>query len=955
MSSRTVSRVICGLLLTGFTPLLAQDSPLDREVEFVRKLATDLRFTSLAQQEVDRLQNEYRDSADFKQVFQLGIEISLIGARSHPNREERRTLFKDALERSKEFIDRYSNEPVADRARRTMLEACYEYGAYLLDEIDIARSEAPDQVKELEEQAASVYKDGITACEQVMDHLSGKKRDDGSVEQRDYFVTWLFKGMLEREMARAVKRDRVPLARIARDTFEEFIFEVGEESLLGLRGWFEMSKIGEVLGNYDEAFESYNDTIHSIHTALDEAGELGLSRETQEYIFNLMQEAYDRAADALFQQGKIDETLAFVDQFRADLQKYGEEGLEPFEIAHPTYGHPVFLTEARALSETGEADKVAQGLEIAQKINDEHPNDITGLRAKNVLKEILEIQSQSIVSGSLLFEVAKGDYQAREYERAVQGFKRAYGAMTPQERREYGLETWTTVAKCFGLQRRFLESSLAAIYGLENYGKPPGGPAEEDAADVLERAWQAWLRDAKTNDVEALRDVKQQVTSLMIYGGQASQSKLLWREANRLLDSGQYAEAAVEYAKVPDDSPYHDPAQARIVVAWQQAEDHEKARQAIAAYRAWLETPAANIPSDRRELLDTRAQAIATVTFYEAYMDYLEAVGRVGGAPDRTRFEPTINKLRAFITEHGTHGPSYVPNAWDMIARLQAELGQLDKADESYRTLRKLVPNSPLVPNLATAIFKAYYDAEKAIETEYDALIAKGASKAELDAVAARLDDARRKAVAFGVDYLENAANPDYSVLFSSLTMSGDMKDWKTSERFGRKIVELFGNSPEHKENVDKFVTARLGEALLRQRKFRDAVEILQTAAEANPNNYEVKRFLSLAQGGWFEFNKLGGLEEVAGLDQPAEAYQRHWNEYRKYLKAREVPDYSLEWYRFECECFMFAARAARKDGDYARLRDTHLGRARSIDDFAALRKLGPEGEELYQLFVTVR
>jgi tetratricopeptide (TPR) repeat protein len=963
MSSRTARRIACGILLTGLTPLAAQETKLSRDVAFVRKLATDLGFTALAKSEVERLQVTHKDSGDFKEIFQLGIEISLIGARSHPNREERRTLFKAALQESKEFIDRYAGEPVADRARRTMIEACYEYGAYLLDEIALARDEAPDQVAELEEQAGAVYQDGIDACDKVMDRLSAGKRDEGSEAQRDYYVTWLFKAMLQREKARAVKRDRGPLSNLARDTFEEFIFEVGEESLLGLRGWFEMSRIGEVLGNFEVAFDDFQMTIESIHSALDEAGQLGLSAGTQEYIFNLLQEAYDKAADALFQQGKVEEALAFVDTFRADLKKYGEAGSEPFDIAHPTYGHPVFLTEARALSETGEAEKVAQALELAQKINDAHPNDIIGLRAKGVLKEILEIQSHSVVTGALLFEVAKGEYQAREYERAIQGFKRAYGAMTDAEKRTLGLETWLSVAKSFGLQRRYLEAALAAKFGLENHREGAPENLRADAADVLEKAWQGYLRDATSNDVASLRGLKDKVTEIIAgEGGIGSEAKLRWREAGRLLDEKKYAEAAATFAMVPKNTPYYEPAQARIVVAWQGAEDHARARQAMQTYLDWLGSPEAAIPADQRALLDTRNQALATLYFYDAFMDYLEVVGRVGGAPDRTRFEPTIAKLRSFIDERGKDGPGYVPNAWDMIARLHAELGQFEKADESYRTLRRLEPNSPLVPNLATAIFSAYYNAEKAMETEYAALIEKGASPAEIKPVADRLVAARRKAVGSGLDYLENAAQPDFSVLFNTLTIASDnagqtnnKDDWAVTERVGRKLVELFGEDPKQKEFVEKFVSFRLGEALLRQRKFRDAVTILQTAADANPSNYPVKRLLSLAQGGWYEFNDRGGLEEVIGLDQPAEAYRRHWTEYQKYLKARGVADYSLEWYQFECECFMFAARAARKDSDFERLRGVHFRRAQSVDNFAALQRLGPEGQRLLQLFQAVR
>ena len=104
MKARSTAFAALSCALLSAAPATAQTTRLERDVEFVRKLAKDLRFIRLAQLEVKNLAQKHRQSERFKQVFQLGIEVSLIGARSHPDRDERRTLFKDALERSKEFI-----------------------------------------------------------------------------------------------------------------------------------------------------------------------------------------------------------------------------------------------------------------------------------------------------------------------------------------------------------------------------------------------------------------------------------------------------------------------------------------------------------------------------------------------------------------------------------------------------------------------------------------------------------------------------------------------------------------------------------------------------------------------------------------------------------------------------------------------------------------------------------
>jgi tetratricopeptide (TPR) repeat protein len=956
---RTVTAALVGSLLAIFAASSpAQASKLDRDVAFTRKLATELRFIGLAREEVERLKATHRDSDEFKEVFELGIEISLIGARTHPNREEQRTLFKEALDESRKFIDRYADEPVADRARMTLIEACYEYGNFLTEEIELAREEAPDQVAQLEENAVQVFRDGVEACDRVMEKLESRKDESGSEAERNYYRTWLFKAELQREMARANKRDREPLAAIARETFEELILTVGEESLLGLRAWFEMSKINEILGDYSGAFSDYRDTIDSIQLALDEAETLGLRRDAQEILFQLMQEAYGRGAEALFNQGKLQETLQFTERFRGDLQKYGEEGADPFEIAHPQFGHPVFLVQAKALAESGESDAVGHALDLARRINDEHPNDFIGIRAKALLREILEVRS-GLVSGALLFEVAKGDYQNREYGRALQGLKRAYAVMTPEEKQQFGLEVWTLMGRSYGLQERYLEATLAAARGLELHGNDADEASQAAATDVLTRAWQGVRRDTKGESSPPIEQLNDRVVNLEAsFGGADSEAKALWRDGNRLLADGKYADAASRFRSVPVDTPYYEVAQGRVVVALQMAEDYKAARAAVQSYLQWIETPEARIPDDRRDLKINRDQTVATVEFYDAYMDYRDATGQGDdGKPDPTMYQPTIRKLEGWLDKHAKSGPNYVGRAYDMISRLHAALGDIGKAEENYRTLRKLEPNSPLVPLLATQLFASHYEQVKRLEVEYQALVEKGAPEAEREQAREQLVQARRAGVASGVDYLRTATSPQYGVLFNTMLLAHDLKDWKVLEEVGRRVIELFGSDATEGPKVEQYVNPMLGEALLRQRRFREAVDLLEKAAAANPNNYAVKRFLSLAQGGWFEFDEAGNLVEVAGLDEPVPAYERHWNEYKTYAlnPTRGVQPFDLEWYEFYLECYMFAKRAARKESRYADYAQTLFNIARSTDDFATLRGLGDEGVRIYNLFNAIR
>ena len=61
---------------------------------------------------------------------------------------------------------------------------------------------------------------------------------------------------------------------------------------------------------------------------------------------------------------------------------------------------------------------------MTQRINDKHPADYVGVRAKAVLSEILLMQA-GLVSGALLFEVGKGELQKKNYEPAIKNLRAA--------------------------------------------------------------------------------------------------------------------------------------------------------------------------------------------------------------------------------------------------------------------------------------------------------------------------------------------------------------------------------------------------------------------------------------------------------------------------------------------------------------------------------------------------
>ncbi len=948
-------------------PLHAQNPKLEREINFVRDLATRLRFISLAQSEVDRMLQRYKDPEDFKDVSQLGIEISLIGAKLHPNREERRTLFQGALERSKDLLERY---PDLRPALMTLADASLEFGRFLADDIEIARIEEPAKVKDLEAQADVVFRDGVATCEKAMASLESVKDSDDRAKI-DYHVTWMRKGILLREHGRAKKSDRGYLCERSRSTLEELILEVGEETALGQRALFEYSMNDEVTGDLDSAVVSYGDVIDTINLVLGDE-EQELPYDVRLLMVNTLEEAYDRVAATLFQQGKTEDVLKTVDRYRENLKELGvpltnlDNPSENPGQEDPKFGHSLYVTAARAMAETGTAENVDRATKLCQHFNDLHPTDFVGLRAKVALKEILSSPGRK-VSGKLLLEIAKGDYQAQEYETAIAGFKRAIAAMGPDEGATNGLEAYYLMGNAFALQGRFLESTFAVKRGLEVYGKITADDTfKERSTSLLRRASRQVQANAKGDDFyDPLAD---QVANLAAeFGSATDAAKRSYSEGNRMMsealakrDAARATgldEAIASFRRVTQESPYYELAQARICRALQFGLKYDEAREAIAAYRAFTESPEGRIKQDRNDLRHARVTAQAEVDFCEGYMTYLEAIGRgPKSTPDPTKLPQVIELLGDYETKHGGAATAQLPSVYFILGRSYVEMGKLDKAEESYRILKQKAPRHNNVAGLASAIFSAYDRQVTAKETEVNSIAQQ--NKPELLAeVRGQLEALRRKTVSIGLDYFDGSDNPQFSISYNTLKQLEALKDWERVESFGNRVIATFENDPKSKGKVDEFVRAILGDALLRQHKYQQAYDMLIAVEKVDPKNYPIKRLICLALGGWAEIDERGAIKPYYGLGRPAEAYDKYWTEYKTYglNRTRGVERYTLPWYDYYWELYFFASAAAKSDSKFVDRAKKIYGTAQSTDDFKNLLEKGLEGQRLHDLFVSAK
>lgn len=956
LSARRLGAMSAALALTfgALSSSLSAQDQLGREINFVRALAKDMRFIELAKSEADRLATEFRGAGDQDRIAQLSVEVAYYGARSRSDRGQQRALFKETVEKSKELIDRSSDGEVKLQAQSTLANATQDFGQFLIEELDIAREESPELVAELQEEAIGVLKAGKEACRGVRTMLESQRGDPQ--KEIEFFLMWMKEAVLTREQAKADKENRGVLVDRSIEELEEMVLEAGEESALGLRGLFEIAQCYEVKGEIGEAIEWYSDTIEQIITALTEAreGNLQLSGEMQGFLFGMVQEVYVRAGETMAREG-AEGTGELFARFREHMTTFGEEGLDLFDIVSESFGHLMLLAESRWKAESGDAQKVQEALAMTQRINDKHPADYVGVKAKAVLADILALQ-KNLVSGSLLFEVGKGDLQKKNYESAIKNLRASIAALTDDEKKQLGMEAHLMLGNAYRRTDRQLEAIIALVEGAKLYGDK-ADPISNDAGDAIDRSVSAHKRETKDDPFfKGFWDEAINAAAQINTGGA---DKVAFKEGTKLFNERKWVEAATEFSKVTSDYVYYEQAAVRVARAYASAGDFAKSREALATYRKYVADNELHARDTGKQ--QVRKAALAAAAYNDVQVAYYEARGNEEFGIDRdlSKYGAAVDAVSNFLTNFSADGDIYVPQVLAFLGRLHVDTGALDKAEQAYTQLKG--KDGARAARLATEIFQEYQNQVKGLVAELDEAIAAGKTDAQLTDQQREIEAARRKLTALGTDYIKNSPEPQLAILVNTMLAWEKLAEWQRVDEVAKQTLSLYGETSEEssKRVIDQLVRPMVGEALLQQRRFQEAYDMLVTAEAANPAQWELKRQIARALGGWFEFSKTAQPIREPGLDRPLEAYIKYYGDpkesYRIWATRPEVAKFSLEWYRFMWESYWFAKQAGKKDSKYEETAAKFYRIARSTNDFETLKAFGAEGLLIYRYFQTNR
>ncbi|HHI79316.1 MAG TPA: hypothetical protein ENK02_05010 [Planctomycetes bacterium] len=960
MISRSL-RVALPLFLLSFiaSPLLAQGDTnkgkeaIQQEVRFIRKLAKDWGFVDLAKDALNQLRKEASESLDDQLLAQLEAEILYLGAKRIPDLDRRRQVLQKALQKFEDYLAQYGREEGALDVLYNLGEACEFFGEYLRQAQEAEKD--PDKRKTLQEELVQVYTKGIQACNDLMDRTE-EKREESPKDRLYYYRSWLRKGVLQREWGRVVPQDRTIKVKEAITTLEDMVLEIGEETPLGMIGLLEIAQCQDVLGDTEMAISQFSDTVEIVSERLRDQDNPVTPAQGM-LLFNILERAYVKTTEVLLREGKTKDVLKHLDNFKKISKEFERD---------PSYslGDQILLNGAQALMDTGSQQNISQALETARNVARRHPTDFIGLKAKELIKQILSVASGNI-SAEALYQAASGDFQSEKFRQAIKGFKKVLVSLkTQDEKNKFGLRSWGKMGDAFRRQGRLLEAFYAFREGLKQFGS-----TDPDFASTLVDRLVGVVRLKKklTNKDPFFKTLEEEANRIAVRTGGRSRNRILWNKVQTALDSKDPKQALIPLNQISKDFLRYELVPVYKAIVHYKLKDFATARKELKSFLKYVKDPYNKLPPSEGQRISVREIAVGQARFYLGLMDAEEALGMGkmrGKKPDPTKLKNIVEAFRGFREKYKGNPSlaSFAQLASYYLIRGYIGLEQIETAELEYQRFSKDFPKSPQLSQAALVLFTARDGRVSAVRKEMEAIQKKAAKDASAEKDLLEIKNRFKldvlKTLSFARIYIQNEKNPDYAVLRKAAKLASEIKDWDQAELFLQKIIQVFGNSPKEKDKIDKFIKPELAEIYLRKMEFRKALKLLDDALKLRPKSYKLKLLKARALGGWIDMDQEGRIINPGGLERFEEAYQLLWGEkgYRRFIQSKKVKKYSLQWYRFYLDCLDMALKASRKgNSDYLTYAKSLFNIANSTDDFETLRGLGAEGRKIYRLFLRLK
>ena len=840
-----------------------------RELDYARGLASTYSLVGLAAEVLERAESAGFPASLVEELRLAKCDVFAIGALAERDPAKRHEVFEQALAAYRDFISKNQRSASLPEAEAAFVDTADKYAQSLAASLETAVGEEAEKMRQ---KRVEVLTEAVAKTSELIEGL--KSIPDRTEKQKLQLYELLLKrGKMLTATALSQENPTFSFEQ-AYATLEELVYTAGENTPYGLLAFIALGDNQLARGKAVDAAYSYE---YVVNTAIPrdtaewdrQVQERELTQADKQTSWAFVELATPGLINAWMEAGKPDQALAWA------LHAYNTQKREGFALNVPA-GTLALLEVARALLENGgyvggslaageaqwfptEDDMKAKfsnrrdrttaidlALSIAQQVNRENKGNILQIRAQKLIKRIIDRPG---VTASLetLIEAAKGEYNDRNYDAAIAGFRQVLAALGREDeatRKRTGGEILNLMGKAYGRSDRPLLAAAAFQEGLDRFQGDEVYDSENAknwlaAAQLTQRALDPKKSDAGLGDL-----VRQAEQAVLRYGDASDGDSIIWRDAQKLADEGKWSEAKAKYAQISTGSEYYEKAIVASSFADYKAGDVDRA---VAGFTDYLEnfvTDPKNTIVDSQRRRARRQEAMALAAYFRGEAAYSKAL--------KSKKPEDWNKVAELLEgyERRYEGQSnFSAAAMRMAAEARLALDEFDKARAIYdrmsadAEIAKKRDTASLAISIHDVFKKRRDDAEKAGDR-------------------ATYEDLTRRMAELLTAVNSGEGAPSFPNLRNESKYWMELGNYVEAERVLRKIVANFQKS--NPADIENFIAPDLGHALLEQKKVADAYATLSPlAAGAKKPSKQTVIDYARSVFGWIEEDPEGGTDYV--------------------------------------------------------------------------------------------
>ncbi len=925
---RTVILGLAAALALAAIPAGAQKKAIQREIAFAKGLASEFGFVGLGNQVLeDLLKRKDLDQEDIDRINLEKCDLLIQAARAMPKIEKKMSFYEQATTKIEEVLTRFKGRDITNQARMLYAKAALNYGQVIAA---LMEEEADPQKKEaLRQKAEKIYRGAIKACNDAKSSLSSVQKTDPKA-RNNYLLAWMHLGELQKGWASIAKNETERKTRLemAKDTLENFIYEVGDDTPAGAHCLILYAQCSEMEGNKEDALSDFAGTKDSVWDTLT-SKENPPDPNVIPILVPVMEEAYYNQIRLLNKLGKTDEAIQAGDEMVARISQ-----LKDIRPSKP-YGLEARIEYAKALFASGEPAKIDKALKVAKEVADLAGTSYIRTEAQKLINRIIQSREAptSKMDPDILYQAAEGSFRSGNPYQALANAKKILRALkTQDQKKNYGIKVYKLIGRILTSLGRYADASFAYGTSCELFGDL--GTSVKYVSDVKGMAilckntaqvFRNRLPQESKGMVQSLLDYSNSI--VMRYAPDQGDYINL-STAKDLLGKKRYDEALSKLDLIKQTSDYYEEAIVQKAKVYLEKKDYPRARKILKDY---LEKyiPAHQNLQGKAEAIRANMEPLAWYTL--GIMAYKEAMGDApppANKPDPSKWAEVL-KIFQRMPQAYSYNQSFVENGWYYTGVALTAMGKLRQAMEAYKSLKAANPKSRLVPYLALDIFRAHLDRIRKLEKKNKV------RKSELER-------AYREALAFADEYIRGNPLPQYAVLYESFNFALDLGEQEKALQLYGLIEKYYDKDPKYRGKIIRFVKPRVVEILQKRGDFNRAKPLVEELLGAYKKGRWPLPVLWLGvfeYGGWLEVDGPR-VKEILGLNQPLKALEPPLELMPTLYKTVQAPEskFSLQWYAIVAEYTYLAYRAGQHNEKWAKEARTYLRVAESIDNFGGIK-----------------